>query len=134
MFHRFTRLGRVLAVIAVTAAAGASWSGAAVAAQRPAAATGGPAGRHPAAAAPAKVSLTPTLVTAGSTGNRFTFKISAVAALSGHTSVTIPGDLVRPADLEPGGPWIRHRRQGHLPVSGEAGGHRDGPVDHRAWR
>jgi hypothetical protein len=90
MFHRFTVPLRVLAVIATAAAAGASWSGAASAAQKPAAGAAGPAGRHRIAAAPAKVALTPTSVTAGSTGNTFTFKISAVAALSGHTAITVP--------------------------------------------
>ena len=103
MFYRFTWPSRVLAVAAVTLAAGASWSAAAGAAQRPAA-TGGAAGRHAAAAAVAKVALTPTSVIAGSTGNVFTFKISAVAALSGHTSLTIPATWSAPQVSNAAGP------------------------------
>src|SRR5690242_12021260 len=100
VFHRFTRLDRILTVMAVTAVAGASWAGTANAAQRPSAAR---TRALAAAAAPAKVTLTPTSVTAGSTGNQFTFKISAVAALSGRTSITIPAGWSAPQAGNPAG-------------------------------
>jgi len=100
VFHRTTRLDRILTVIAVTAAAGASWAGTADAAQRPSAAG---ARALAAAAAPAKATLTPTSVTAGSTGNQFTLKITAVAALSGRASVTIPAGWSAPQAANPAG-------------------------------
>ena len=56
-----------------------------------------------AAAAPAKVTLTPTSVTAGSTGNHFTFKITAVTALSGRTSITVPAGWSAPQAANPAG-------------------------------
>jgi hypothetical protein len=49
------------------------------------------------------VTLTPTSVTAGSTGNHFTFKVSAVAALSGRTSITIPAGWSAPQAANPAG-------------------------------
>src|ERR1700722_1850956 len=49
-----------------------------------------------AASAPATVTVTPTSVTAGSTGNTFTFKISAVAKLSSHTYLTVPAGWTAP--------------------------------------
>jgi hypothetical protein len=104
MFGRFALLSRVLAVTAVTVAAGACWSGAAGAATLTPPATSGPAGRHLSAAAPATVALTPVSVTAGSTGNSFTFTISAVAALSGHTRITIPATWPAPQASNPAGP------------------------------
>ncbi len=104
MFGRFTMLSRMLAVTAVTVAAGACWSGAAGAATLTASATGGPAGRHLSAAAPATVALTPVSVTAGSTGNSFTFTVSAVAALSGHTRITVPAAWPAPQASNAAGP------------------------------
>jgi hypothetical protein len=96
MFHRITRLSRVLTVLAMTAAAVASWAGAANAAQRAGPAAGAPARGGLVTAAPAKVALSPASVAAGSSGNRFTFKISAVAALTGHTSITVPAGWSAP--------------------------------------
>jgi hypothetical protein len=104
MFGRFTLLSRMLTVTAVTVAAGACWSGAAGAATLTPPATGGPAGRHLSAGAPATVALTPVSVTAGSTGNSFTFTISAVAALSGHTRITIPATWPAPQASNAAGP------------------------------
>ena len=49
-----------------------------------------------AGSAPAKVALTPTSVTAGSTGNTFKFTISAVTTLSGHTYLTVPAGWTAP--------------------------------------
>jgi hypothetical protein len=104
MFHRYTRPVRVFAVIAMTVTACACWSGVAGAAQRPPAGKDGSAGRHAAATAPAKVALRPASVTADSTGNVFRFQISAVAALSGDTSLTIPATWPAPQVSSPAGP------------------------------
>jgi hypothetical protein len=104
MFYRFTRPLRVLAVIAMAAAACACWPGVAGAAQRPPAGKDGPAGHHLSAAVLARVYLTPTSVAAGSTGNSFTFTIRAVAALSGQTALTIPATWPAPQVSNPAGP------------------------------
>lgn len=49
-----------------------------------------------AATQPAKVTVTPVSVTAGSVGNTLTFTVSAVAALSGQTSLQVPAGWSAP--------------------------------------
>ncbi len=121
MFHRFTT--RLLVVIAVTAAAGASWSGVASAAQRPHATVGRPAGRATVAAAPAKVALTPASVVAGSTGNSFTFTISAVSALSGHLTITVPSGWSAPQAANPANPGYVTAAKGNCASAAKPAAH-----------
>ena len=52
----------------------------------------------------ATVVLAPTSVTAGSTGNVFTVTVTAKRALSGHTTVRIPGGWTAPQASSPSGP------------------------------
>ncbi len=64
------------------------------------------AGQLPAGAStsPAKVALTPVSVTAGTAGNVFMFKVSAVQALSGHTSIQVPAAWTKPQASNASGP------------------------------